>query len=283
VAEESVEGLRERVYAFREPTWSPRMQNCCARRSTFEGVRRRYGRLFSGPCPDYFFLALTLHTLDSFTAVHRPLHIAGRSSGSVGATQATTLGDEAERFLEESGGDGSLKAGPCAVPVLANFIAATLKNAGDAIAAAGGSPPPIDLVACFERAARNVRTIERYTGPREDLRGALGDAAQRVGKNVAKAVSTVLDTKPRRRRLVARCADTIIGRSELLSKIEVALRFSGDPNRARRWYDLEKGVSIRNNEVHVRGDALGIHDILGMTHVVDQLFERLAQPRARVA
>ena len=282
VKHETSNDLRKRVYGFREPKWAPRMQNCCVRRERFEEIRRNYGRLFLGPCPDYSFLALTLDALDTLMVIRRPLQVAGRSSGSVGAIQATTLGDEAERFLEESGGEDTLRAGPCGIPVIANLIAATLKNAGAVIADSGGSPPLLDFPACFERAARNITTIERYTESRTDLRAVLYEAAERFGPDSVGAVSAILEVKPRRRRFLTRCADAVIGRSELLSKIEVALRFSGDSNRSRRWYDIETGISIRNNEVHVRGEALGIHDILGMTRVVDRLFDDLARPRARV-
>jgi len=282
IKEEPTDELRRRVYAFKEPRWSPRMQNCCVRRTFFEGTRRRFGRLFLGPCPDYSFLALTMEALEAFTAIHRPLHIAGRSSGSIGAVQATTLGKEAEKFLDESGGEQALQAGPCGVPVLVNFIAATLANANGVIAGSGGNPPLIDVVACFERAARNIKTIEKYTGSRNDLREALKAAAFKIGGGTEEAVSSVLDAAFRRSRSLTRCADAIIGSSELLSRIEVSLRFSGDPNRARRPYDIEDGVSIRNNEVFVQGKALGVESILGMTGVVDRLFDELAQPRAWV-
>ena len=283
VIDETSDDLRKRVYGFREPKWAPRMQNCCVRREKFEEIRQHYGRLFLGPCPDYSFLAFTLDTLDTITVIRRPLQVAGRSSGSVGAIQATTLGDEAERFLEESGGESTFRAGPCGIPVIANLIAATLRNSGVVIAESGGSPPPLDLPACFERAARNIRTIERYTEFRGDLRAVLNEAAERSGLDAVRAVSSVLDVKRRRRRLLTQCADAVIGRSELLSRIEVALRFSGDSNHARCWYDIEPGVSIRNNEVHVRGEALGIHDILGMTRVVDRLFDDFARPRAQAS
>jgi hypothetical protein len=280
VVQESTKELSKLVYSFKEPRWAPRMQNCCVRRSVFETIRQRYGRMFMGPCPDYFFLALTLHSLDSITTIHRPLHIAGRSSGSVGAIQATTLGEEAERFLEESGGETALRAGPCGIPVLANFIAATLKNAGVLIAREGGRSPSIDLVECFGRAARNVMTIERYTNTvRGDLREALRQAAERVAGEAGEAVSDVLDKQARRRSVVTRVADGVIGRSRILSRLEVAVRFGGDPGFARRWFEIEDGISIRNNEVYVRGDAFGIHDILGMTAIVDRYFDNVAQPR----
>jgi len=282
VADETADDLRERVYGFQEPKWAPRMLNCCVRREKFEEIRRHYGRLFLTPCPDYSFLAFTLDALATIIVIRRPLQVAGRSIGSVGAIQATTLGDASEQFLKEFGGEDILRAGPCGVPVLANFIAATLKNAGVLIAASGGDAPPLDLPACFERAARNIKTIERYTEPRDEMRAVLEGAAARCGPDSVRAVSSVLDVEPKRRRFLTRFADAVIGRSELLSKVEVAFRFSGDSNRARRPYDIETGVSIRKNEIHVRGRALGIRDIFGMTKIVDRLFDDLARSRAQV-
>jgi hypothetical protein len=176
-----------------------------------------------------------------------------------------------------------LRSGPCGVPVIANFIAATLNNSGAVIASSGGNPPPLDLTACFERAARNIRTVEKYTYRRGDLRAVLYEAAKLYGSEMVDVVLAVLDSEPRKPGIVTRLADAVIGRSELLSKIEVAIRFSGDPNFARRSYDIEKGISIRNNEVHVRGEVVGIHDILGVTRVVDHLFDSFAQPRARTS
>ena len=273
--------LRQQVYSFHEPRWSPRMQNCCVRRQVFDGIRDRFGRLFVGPCPDYAFLALTLDSLESFTAIHRPLHIAGRSSGSVGAVQATTMGEEAERFLEESGGEEVLQAGPCGVPVLANFIAATLKNANNLIARSGGDPPSIDVIACFARAARNIKRIEGYTGPRPDLRESLQKAAQRIGEEAEQVVASALDVVPGRPGLLSMWLDSVIRRSELLSRWEVSVRFGGDPARARRPYRVEQGVFIGRDQVFVHGDLLGMSNILEMTVLVDRLFDEFAIPLLR--
>jgi len=278
------ERLREMVYSFSEPDWAPRMQNCMVQRKPFEDFRIQFSRLFRPLCPDYAFLGLTSHLVKEIRTIRRPLYIAGRSEGSIGAVQATNQGKAADDFLREFGDEDRSASGPCGIPVIANLIAATLDALEPALRSQGIDPAKPDLKKCFLRAAFNVRYIEAHVGPRPDLRERLADAAERKGADLPALVSSAFaEDRVVSPGLVSRVFDRIIKSSSILNRLEVHLRHGGDLGRARRRIEVEPGVTVRGEQLWIDGSVLEMKTILDATRVAQRLFDQHSRPRSNRA
>lgn len=266
--------LRDEVLRFAVPAWAPRILNCCAHRGTLESVRAKVGRLFWPDCPDYGFLDIVLHTVPTIRVIHKPLGIYGKSPASIGATALVQPGEAVSASLAEYGEFDFFAGVPFKVPLTPTYIGATFVAVGKCLRDAGYLPGEIQWDDCLVACAVELRHQDTGSAETARLRAELRDAA---AQRSAACLSRVDQALTRSGRVERSLLGRALAGSDILSRLEVAVRFGGDVSKARRPFRLKPGVFAVGDEVHVHGDDIGVSSILGMASVVSDTFETYAR------
>jgi len=115
----------KKMYGLAADYTHPVGLNSFCHRSVIETVKKKAGRFFIPPCPDYSSCAALLSAVDRYVYLDLPLGINGIGKESIGMSQVTKRGESSDNFIKEFK-EPLLQNVPLSTTVVANYITESL-------------------------------------------------------------------------------------------------------------------------------------------------------------
>lgn len=133
VRRNSQHGLDRLFSLDRKAHGLPRMLDSFCNRQLIDEIRRKVGRFFLPPCPDFSCCAAMLASVETYVLIDKPLALVG--CGSHVAGQSPTYGRPTRHlaFVEDFKGQGVINRAPLKLLVHANLIAESLLAVQEAL------------------------------------------------------------------------------------------------------------------------------------------------------
>lgn len=149
-----------KLFAFYGDQSLPRMLNSCCHREVIENVRRRVGRFFGAPCPDYSSCAAVLAVADRYSYVDIPLMVCGTGKESIGDSFDYNRGSAAIAFFNEFNEEKLLAHVPFHSLVTTNLIAESLLRVKETMRSAFAHVE-LDWKCYFSRCYQELACLDR--------------------------------------------------------------------------------------------------------------------------
>lgn len=273
------ESLAPDLVNFRvDKLWWPRMNNTCVEYSTLNQIRSKLGRLFYPLCPDYAFMNVVYHTLKEVCVVHRPLSVAGKTLASIGASQVVLGENETtKKFLDDFGDLALFEECKSKLSLVPNLIAMTVLVTNKNLKHHGYSTHTIDWQGCFANMAHALTEIKKNAPSFFDrLKTPLLQDAGNHSRGALQEVQTILEASGEKlsfRHRLSRPFGKMIQASETTRRLELLLRYGGNPQRSFRTFQLSKGVVAAGGRLTVDGKVVGTQSILDVTRRLNSYYE----------
>ncbi|MDI9640293.1 glycosyltransferase family 2 protein [Oscillatoria amoena NRMC-F 0135] len=269
--------LLEKLYKFEESIWFPRMLNCCVEKQAIDRIREKLGSIFIPICPDYSFMSTVLHLCSEIYVVYKPLAIWGVSPSSIGATQHRqgNHGKAAKEFSKEFGEYNFYEDCPVDIPIVPNYIASTLLRRNKTLLDAGFEPQEIDWSMYFVCMASALNHLQENIPCISDYRVTLIKAAYQYSLESGQVTENILETENRPALItILNYIGKFIQSSQLLCRLELAIRHKNNLNEYYRFLRLDKGILGHRNLLIIQGDEIGASSITDMANVANLYFEK---------